>query len=133
MRVIASLAAVVVLGGCVPTVDAEGYRSGGAAKDDTGAVDSGSADTGTADSGDTDTGSTDTGSTDTGSGGTDPSPDRYAEGGWTIGACADSVRATGNRVGQVASDFALTDQFGETVHLHDFCDRAVWLVFAAFW
>ena len=119
---------MLVLGGCVPTVDAEKYRSGGVAKDDTGAVD-----TGAADSGDTDTGSTDTGSTDTGSGGTDTAPDRYAEGGWTIGACADSVRSTGNRVGQVASDFALTNQFGETVHLHDFCDRAVWLVFAAFW
>lgn len=123
MRALAAIAAMFVLGGCVPTVDADGYRSGGVTKDDTGAVD-----TGTADSG-----GTDTGSTDTGSGGTDPSPDRYAEGGWTIGACADSVRATGNRVGQVASDFALTDQFGETVHLYDFCDRAVWLVFAAFW
>jgi cytochrome oxidase Cu insertion factor (SCO1/SenC/PrrC family) len=55
------------------------------------------------------------------------------EGGWPVGACRDDLSATGNAVGQVANDFALPDQFGDTVHLHDFCDRVVWLVFAAFW
>ncbi len=55
------------------------------------------------------------------------------EGGWTVGACRDDIEAEGNAVGQVANDFALPDQFGDTVHLHDFCDRVVWLVFAAFW
>ena len=66
---------------------------------------------------------------------TDPllDTDKPYAGGWTIGACRDDVEPTGNAAGQVANDFALTDQFGDTVHLHDFCDRVVWLVFAAFW
>lgn len=55
------------------------------------------------------------------------------EGGWPVGACRDDISPSGNAVGQVANDFALPDQFGDTVHLHDFCDRVVWLVFAAFW
>ena len=69
------------------------------------------------------------------SGHTDPllDTDKPYEGGWTIGACRDDIVATGQAVGQVANDFGLLDQFGETVHLHDFCDRTVWLVFAAFW
>jgi hypothetical protein len=55
------------------------------------------------------------------------------EGGWPVGACRDDIEPSGNAAGQVANDFALPDQFGDTVHLHDFCDRVVWLVFAAFW
>ena len=54
-------------------------------------------------------------------------------GGWTIDACRSSIESTGNAVGQVAMDFALPDQFGDTVHLHDFCNRVIYLVFGAFW
>jgi peroxiredoxin len=43
------------------------------------------------------------------------------------------VNSTGNGVGQVASDFELTDQHGETVRLHDFCGKAVLLVASAMW
>ena len=63
----------------------------------------------------------------------DGTPTTPYEGGWPVGACRDEIEPTGNAAGQVANDFALTDQFGDTVHLHDFCDRVVWLVFAAFW
>ena len=63
----------------------------------------------------------------------DGTPTTPYEGGWPVGACRDDIEPTGNAAGQVANDFALTDQFSDTVHLHDFCDRVVWLVFAAFW
>ena len=53
-------------------------------------------------------------------------------GGWRKGDCRDDVAPTGDGVGQVAGDFALLDQFGETVHLHDFCDRTVMLEFSGF-
>lgn len=54
-------------------------------------------------------------------------------GGWAIDACRNDVSSTGNGVGQVASDFELTDQFGESVRLHDFCGKAVVLVASAMW
>jgi len=66
-------------------------------------------------------------------GGKDDTPSSPYTGEWAVGACRDDITATGNAAGQVANDFALPDQFGDTVHLHDFCDRVVWLVFAAFW
>jgi hypothetical protein len=131
----ALLPALLLLAACstVPKEDPRQARGGSdddegtdTASTDSGVTDTGSGDTGTADTG-ADSGTGDSG--DTGS--TDPvSP--YT-GGWTVGACADSIRATGNRVGQVSQDFALLDQYGDTVYLHDFCDRVVWLVFAAFW
>ncbi len=68
-------------------------------------------------------------------GNTDPTGKRDHPyiGGWAMGACRHDVVATGNEVGDIADDFALTDQFGEKVSLHDFCDREVLLVSAAFW
>ncbi len=59
--------------------------------------------------------------------------DHPYEGGWPIDACRNDVSSTGNGVGQVASDFELTDQYGETVRLHDFCGKAVLLVASAMW
>jgi hypothetical protein len=67
---------------------------------------------------------------------TDPAdPERHPyEGGWPIGSCAPGMgEGEGWAEGDIAMDVALLDQFGETVHLHDFCDRAVFIVFAAFW
>lgn len=69
-----------------------------------------------------------------GSGDTDTpeaEPELYA-GGWAKGDC-DDITATGYEPGQVAPDFALMDQHGEMVHLHDFCDRTVLLQIGAFW
>lgn len=54
-------------------------------------------------------------------------------GGWKIGACRDDIEPTGQAEGEVAGDFELMDQFDEKVSLHDFCDRVVLMVFAAFW
>jgi len=62
----------------------------------------------------------------------DPADHPYA-GGWTIDACRNDVASTGNGEGEVAQDFDLPDQFGETVSLHDFCDQVIYMVFAAFW
>jgi peroxiredoxin len=68
-------------------------------------------------------------------GNTDPTKrkDHPYQGGWAMGACRHDVAPTGNDVGDVAEDFELEDQFGENLHLHDFCDREVLLVSAAFW
>ena len=66
---------------------------------------------------------------------TDPTDewDHPYRGGWEIGACRWDVRATGNGIGQVTENFALYDQYGELVKLHDFCDRAIILVASATW
>lgn len=68
-------------------------------------------------------------------GNTDPTDelDKPYQGGWAIGACRDDLTGTGTTPGEVAFDFGLLDQFGDTLRLHDFCDRAVLLVAAAFW
>ncbi len=68
-------------------------------------------------------------------GNTDPTAasDHPYTGGWPIGPCRDALQATGNGIGQVAQDFALTDQYGDTVRLHDFCDQEVLLVSSALW
>ncbi len=63
---------------------------------------------------------------------TDADTDAYA-GGWPTDACADAMVGTGNEVGDIAEDWLLTDQYGEQISLHDFCDHAVLLVGSAFW
>ena len=59
--------------------------------------------------------------------------DHPYEGGWKIDACRNDIEPTGEAEGQVADNFELTDQFSETVRLHDFCDQVVYVIFAAFW
>lgn len=68
-------------------------------------------------------------------GNTDPldAEDRPYTGGWAIGACRDDIESTGDEEGQIANDWSLSDQHGEQVRLHSFCDRTVLLVGAAFW
>lgn len=51
-------------------------------------------------------------------------------GGWAKGDC--EVDPSGDAVGEVAADFSATDQFGETIHLHDFCQRSILLEFSGF-
>lgn len=67
---------------------------------------------------------------------TDPNHagDHPYQGGWPIGDCRHSITPTGNnRPGDIAQQFALLDQYGDTVRLHDFCDKEVVLIGAAFW
>lgn len=60
--------------------------------------------------------------------------DRPFQNGWPIDACRNEVEGPyGDKKGDIAADFALLDQFNETVRLHDFCNQVVYLVFAAFW
>lgn len=68
-------------------------------------------------------------------GNTDPedADDHPYTGGWEIDACRHDLTSTGTAVGDVAPDFALTDVYGEAVHLHDFCGKAVLLDFGTFW
>lgn len=56
-------------------------------------------------------------------------------GGWPIDSCRADMAGeeTGTAEGDVAPGWELTDQFGETVRLHDFCGKVVLLVSAAFW
>ena len=67
-------------------------------------------------------------------GGSDPfdATDVPYAGGWKKGDCRDDIAPTGDAPGQIAGDFALIDQYGEQVHLHDFCDRTVMLEFSGF-
>lgn len=68
---------------------------------------------------------------------TDPldADDHPYTGGWEIDACRTQMPAegTGTAVGEIAPNFGLTDQHGDTLKLHDFCGRAVMIVAAAFW
>ena len=58
----------------------------------------------------------------------------YSGGGWEIDLdCNASLSPSGTGVGQVSTNFNLTDQFGEVVSLHDFCGRAVLVVSSAMW
>lgn len=52
---------------------------------------------------------------------------------WGVDACAEAPVGEGYREGQVLPDFALTDQYGGTTNLYDFCDRVVLLEVAGFW
>ena len=66
--------------------------------------------------------------------GTDPTDDssRPYLGGWPMDACADDIVETGYDKGEIAPDFELVDQFGDTVRLYDFCDHTVLLAAAAY-
>ena len=55
------------------------------------------------------------------------------KGGWPIGSCKNDIQGEGLEEGKVADDFSLPDQNGQNVHLYSFCDKVVYLVFAAFW
>ncbi|GDX79802.1 hypothetical protein LBMAG42_16130 [Deltaproteobacteria bacterium] len=55
------------------------------------------------------------------------------KGGWEIGSCHNDITGEGLAEGDVSEDFALADQNGQNVHLYSFCDKVVYLVFAAFW
>lgn len=59
--------------------------------------------------------------------------DKPCAGGWAKDACREDLEGTGYGVGDISEDWSMPDQFGEQVRLHDFCDRVVYLVFAAFW
>jgi len=62
----------------------------------------------------------------------DPTHHPYA-GGWAIDPCNTDIVATGDQPGAVTADFALLDQHGDRVRLHDFCGREVLLVTSAMW
>ena len=70
-------------------------------------------------------------------GNTDPADaaDHPYKAGWPIDACRYDLpdAGTGTGVGDVAANFALTDQFGETVRLHDFCGQAILIESSAYW
>ena len=54
-------------------------------------------------------------------------------GGWTKATCQNETVGTGTKQGDIAYDFQQMDQYGETLRLHDFCDRVVLLVGSAYW
>ncbi len=68
---------------------------------------------------------------------TDPlDPDDHPlVGGWDMGPCRDRIEPTTDAVGEIASDFALMDQYSEqdglyeVVRLHDFCHKEVLIVY----
>jgi len=62
----------------------------------------------------------------------DSEPETYL-GGWVKADCADQIKGSGNKAGQIAHDFVQMDQFGDMLRLYDFCDRHVLLVGSAWW
>ncbi len=68
-------------------------------------------------------------------GNTDPTDksDHPYTGGWAIGDCRNDLDGEGYGVGDIVENVTATDQFGDTLKLHDFCDKEVFLVHAAFW
>ena len=54
-------------------------------------------------------------------------------GGWGVDRDCGDLSATGNAVGDVTADFTLTNQYGESTTLYDYCGRAVLLVGSAEW
>ncbi len=54
-------------------------------------------------------------------------------GGYNVNPCTTEVQPSGYGIGQVAGDFQLVDQYGETLRLSDFCGNTVVLIAAAFW
>jgi hypothetical protein len=66
----------------------------------------------------------------------DDASDHPYTGGWVIDSCRDDLTAlqsTTPTVGQVVPNFTLTDQYGDSVKLHDFCEQAVLVVVSAGW
>lgn len=53
-------------------------------------------------------------------------------GGWVKSPCGPEHEATGNAVGEVATNFVLQDQHGQDWSLHDFCDAVLLLEFSGF-
>jgi hypothetical protein len=68
-------------------------------------------------------------------GNTDPldAEDKPYAGGYQIDACRWDYEGTGTSVGDIAYNFELVDQYGETVRLHDFCNQVVLLISGATW
>jgi hypothetical protein len=67
--------------------------------------------------------------------GTDPNDasDHPYMGGWQVNRCETDPLPSGNGIGDVTQDFALTDQFGEEVSLYDFCKNTVLLITGTYW
>lgn len=68
-------------------------------------------------------------------GNTDPNNrgDHPYKGGWPIDSCRWDIESTGVGLGEIAPDFELEDQYGDTVRLHDFCGKVVLLTIGAQW
>ena len=67
--------------------------------------------------------------------GTDPNDfeDHPYMGGWQVNRCDSDPLPSGNGIGDVTQDFALSDQYGEEVSLYDFCNNTVLLVTGTYW
>ena len=63
---------------------------------------------------------------------TDPNDHPYS-GGWPIDSCRHDLNPTGSfALGEVVQNYMFTDQFGETLRLHDFCNHVVLIEHAGF-
>mgnify|MGYP003394688346 FL=1 len=54
-------------------------------------------------------------------------------GGWKIDSCAGDIEGEGWSKGDVSNAVVGFDSYGQDVSLYSFCDKVVYMVFAAFW
>jgi ABC-type enterochelin transport system substrate-binding protein len=60
-------------------------------------------------------------------------PDGQSLPDWLQASCDTQYVGTGVKEGDIAYDFVQTDQYGQDLRLHDFCDHVVLLIGSAFW
>jgi len=108
-----------------------GGSTGGGSGGSTGGGTDGGGSTGGGSGGSTGGGTDGGGST--GSGGGDGIVARDYAGGYPTNRCATTPSPTGTDVGDISPDWELTDQYGDSVRLSDFCGSLVLLESSAFW
>jgi len=62
----------------------------------------------------------------------DPNDTPYL-GGWGRDDCYDSFASAAYNVGDIMTDHALMDQYGQMFHFRDLCDRVMYLSLGAMW
>lgn len=119
-----------------PSDDDGGGGDDGNADEDSGVGVSSNVDDGSDDAPSSHTAITQDSQGDDGSGGNgssseagDAPPDTPYMGGWDIGDCQNEIGAGMD----VLADISLSDQFGESVRLYDFCHKAILLTDGSFW
>jgi len=58
--------------------------------------------------------------------------DHPYRGGWSLDACRKSIESSGDQEGEIAHNFHISDQYEDTLKLHDFCGKVVLIEVSGF-